>query len=147
MQGRDASQEGNEMREVAVVLSNLGKPIFWHDPAGSNRGAIPDSSSLWNCLWQNRDILYGVAHTHPGSGQPGPSQTDTTTFSAIEKALGKRLFWPIVTLDHVGIFHMEAGQEKYVGYLLEGPGLRRQKHWIDKLRLLSYGSKEERENG
>lgn len=92
------------MIEVAVVLDNDGQPVYWHEPPGRSSVAIPDSRDLWDAIWENRDNLMGVAHSHPGTGTPVPSQTDVTTFVAVEKALGRKLVWPIITQDRVAFF-------------------------------------------
>ena len=92
------------MIEVALVFDQQGNTIHWHLPPGRSGGWIPDTRDLWEVLWENRDRLGGVAHTHPWVGPAWPSQTDETTFSAIERGLGKRLLWPIVTFQEVRIF-------------------------------------------
>lgn len=88
------------MIEVALVFDQDGKAIFWPSVPGS-AGSIPDNRNLWDRLWENRRILGGVAHTHPWIGEVWPSATDLTTFSAIERGLGRKLIWPILTLDQV----------------------------------------------
>lgn len=87
------------MREVALVFDNAGRAIYWHEPRGATAGSLPDDRALWEALWAHREELAGVAHTHPGSGIPAPSHTDVTTWAAVEAALGKRLVWPVVTID------------------------------------------------
>ena len=87
------------MQEMGVVFDKEGKPLYWHDPQGATCGSIPDSEPLWNFIWTHRDEVAGFAHTHPGGGVPNPSSTDLMTFSAMERALGKRLLWPIVTSE------------------------------------------------
>jgi proteasome lid subunit RPN8/RPN11 len=87
------------MQEAGVVIAKLGEPIHWHLPDARSGGALPDDRTLWNVLWDNRDKLAGVAHSHPGSGLPGPSYEDVTTFAAIEAGLGVRLKWWIVSSD------------------------------------------------
>lgn len=89
------------MMEVGVVIDHDNKPIFWHLPEGRHGGALPDSRTLWDVLWDNRDLISGFAHSHPGGGVPGPSHTDVTTFAAIESALGKRLSWWITSETHL----------------------------------------------
>jgi len=89
------------MMETALVFDREGKTIYWHEPEGRSSGSLPDSEDLWDFLWNNRDRLGGVAHTHPWNGAAGPSQTDVTTFAAIEKALGRQLLWPVVTFTEV----------------------------------------------
>lgn len=86
--------------ETALVFDTEGKTIYWHLPLGRSGGSLPDSRDLWDVLWENRERLGGVAHTHPWYGPSGPSHTDLTTFAACEAALGKRLVWPVVTFDY-----------------------------------------------
>jgi len=100
------------MIECAFVFDTDGKVIHWHLPPGRTGGSIPDTRDLWEVMWDNRDRLGGVAHTHPWRGISGPSGTDVTTFAACEAALGKRLVWPIVTLDAVACFFWK-GPEKH----------------------------------
>jgi len=88
--------------EAGVVIDKDHKPIFWHLPDGRSWGVIPDSRTLWDVLWEHRERIQGVAHTHPFDGEPWPSNTDVTTFAAIEAALGRRLTWWIVTVQHFG---------------------------------------------
>jgi hypothetical protein len=89
--------------EVGVLLAWDAKqfaiPIFWHFPEGRNAAYLPDSRTLWDEIWNNRERVLGFAHSHPGSGIPGPSYEDLTTFAAVESALGKRLFWWITNSD------------------------------------------------
>jgi hypothetical protein len=89
------------MMEAGVVINVHGEPIYWHTPANRSGGALPDSRELWDVLWKAHTAgwLAGVAHSHPGSGVPGPSQTDTSTFVAIESALGRSLSWWITSAD------------------------------------------------
>ncbi len=92
------------MIETALVFDDQGKVIRFHLPNGRTGGSIPDSRSLWELLWQYRETVGGVAHTHPWDGTPTPSDTDVTTWRAIELGLGKLLLWPIVTFTEVRCF-------------------------------------------
>jgi hypothetical protein len=94
--------EREPMKEVALAFDILGRPIHWMD--GATDSSIPDSRSLWDVIWETRNELGGVAHTHPWDGKANPSQTDLTTFFAIERGLGKKLLWPVVTFTDVGYF-------------------------------------------
>jgi len=85
--------------EIGLVFDQQGKTIHWF--GGHSGVSIPDSDALWDVLWENRHRLGGVAHTHPWIGAARPSHTDITTFSAIEKGLGKHLLWPVVTFDDI----------------------------------------------
>ena len=100
------------MIETAAVFDFEGNVIHWHLPPNRSGGSIPDSRNLWDILWENRERLGGVAHTHPWHGGPWPSGTDVTTFAAVEAALGRRLVWPIVTLSRVATF-MWSGPGKH----------------------------------
>ena len=85
--------------EAGVVLDLEWQPIYWHIPNDRSGASLPDSRDLWEVFWENRNNLSGFAHTHPGSGQPGPSYTDVTTFAAVEAGLGRRLDWFILSSD------------------------------------------------
>lgn len=85
--------------EAGVLVDHKGEPIYWHLPENRSGGALPDSRQLWDVIWENRGQVLGFAHSHPGTGEPGPSYEDVTTFSAVEKALGKRLAWWITSQD------------------------------------------------
>lgn len=92
------------MIETAMVFDRQGRVLHWHEPPGRSSGYIPDTRDLWDVIWVNRAQLGGVAHTHPWNGFPAPSETDLTTFDAVELALGQRLLWPIITFSAVGYF-------------------------------------------
>ena len=87
------------MIETGVVVDINGGPIYWHLPNGRTAGSIPDSRTLWDVFWENRETLGGFAHSHPGGGRPSPSITDVTTFAAVEAALGKALDWYITSSE------------------------------------------------
>lgn len=110
--------------ESAVVIGDFGEVIHWHAPAGRTAVHIPDSKELWDVLWGNRKGVLGVAHTHPGSGEPTPSNEDLTTFAATEAALGKRLKWWILTADCI------------LEWTWEGPG--RYQYSVDETRHSTY---------
>jgi hypothetical protein len=125
------------MIEVAMVFNDQGEVIYWHLPPGRSGGSIPDTRSLWEVLWENRDRLGGVAHTHPWNGSPWPSQKDVTTFRAIEKGLGEPLLWPIVTFDQIGYWHWSEPDKDYI--LINGNSLALEVQGIERLRELSRG--------
>jgi len=136
------------MKEIAVVISHEGKDLFWLD--GADSVSIPDNRNLWQFIWENRDKVYGVAHTHPGRGFPRPSTTDLSTFRAIEDALGRYLSWWIFsedcyiivrryepkdgTSDDYDLFEFEDVDPR-VPSMMESVATK----WISKLRQLSYG--------
>jgi hypothetical protein len=92
------------MMETAVVFDMGGEAIYWHEPADRSGAHIADSRNLWDVLWENRDRLGGVAHTHPWNGEAWPSESDVTTFAAVERGLGRRFLWPVVTMSEVRYF-------------------------------------------
>jgi len=94
----------NGVVEVALVFDHDGCTLAWHDPSGRTGISIPDTKSHWDILWEHRERLGGVAHTHPWNGDAWYSQEDVTTWSANERALGRRLLWPVVTFTDVQVF-------------------------------------------
>lgn len=123
--------------ETGVLISSEGKVIHWHLPADRSAGHIGDSRDLWDIIWENRNNLYGFAHSHPGAGSGlGPSWTDLTTFSGVEIGLGKRLFWPIINETHVVLVRY-CGPNKY-DYEVEPVEDADQFEWLNRLKELSY---------
>jgi hypothetical protein len=91
---------------------------------------------LWELLWEHREQLGGVAHTHPWNGDAWFSQTDVTTFAAIEQGLGKRLIWPVVTFSTAQYFEwVGPGQLDYG--VVERRRFRLNPNDIQRLRDLS----------
>lgn len=84
--------------EAAAVVWRDGS-VTLHEPDGRSAASIPDTRSLWDLCFGGRDRLAGIAHTHPGSGYPSPSREDLTTFAAMEKGLGRRIRWWILSRD------------------------------------------------
>jgi hypothetical protein len=116
--------------EAGVLVDLDCEPIYWHLPENRNTVALPDSRPLWDVIWENRERISGFAHSHPGSGEPGPSYEDVTTFSAIEAALGKRLIWWIVSSDSwVELIWVGPGKLNY----RNGPCIY-QPLWVERLR-------------
>lgn len=87
------------MLETAALIGRDGNVLYWHEPDNRSAVFIPDSSTFWDAIWSRRKELAGIAHTHPGTGMPHPSQEDVSTFFAIEKALGRPLLWWIGSQD------------------------------------------------
>jgi len=122
--------------ETALVFDDRGCVLFWHLPADRSQGAIPDSRGLWERLWENRERLGGVAHTHPWNGAAQPSSTDVTTFAAVEQGLGQRLIWPIVTFSEVVYFEW-VGPDRLDYGPMRLRRIRLKRMVIAKLRALS----------
>lgn len=123
--------------EAAVVLGWDWRPIHFHTPAGRTGGSLPDSHDLWSVIWENRRRVLGVAHSHPGSGMPAPSHEDVTTFSAVERGLGVRLIWPIVTLDSARAFVWQGPGPLAYGDWIVPLDAAMQEAWINELLRLS----------
>lgn len=124
------------MMEAAVVVSLAGDPLHWHVPPGRTLAAIPDTRDLWDVLWENRDNLAGVAHSHPGSGRPVPSYEDLTTFAAVESGLGRRLDWWIISSDQAVVLHW-VGPDPLC-YDSKAVSVSDLRTWVEQLRQLSY---------
>lgn len=124
------------MREAGVVVDIHGQVAYLHRPQGRTGGSLPDDRNLWEVLWllHSCGTLSGFAHSHPGAGPPSPSHEDVTTFAAIEKALGRRIDWWIVTRDQIALYDWQGpGEHDYRGTLLvHVPS------WADLLRRASY---------
>jgi hypothetical protein len=123
---------GQDMIETAMVFDKEGKPIFWLGPKGATGGYIPDSRILWDRVWDARDTVGGVIHTHPWSGSPNPSYKDVTTFHAMETGLGKRLLWAIATMDQVRIFKFDGSYYAPA----EDVSFEEESYWINAVREL-----------
>lgn len=126
------------MIEAGVVISINHEPIFWHEPGGRSGGALPDSRTLWDVLWQaHRDgWLSGFAHSHPGSGLPGPSQEDLSTFVAIENALGRPLNWWITSSD-ITVLVRKSTMDSVPGREIYGTTRVDDPIWVPELRKRS----------
>jgi hypothetical protein len=124
--------------EAGVVVDLEGEALFWHLPPGRSAGALPDSRELWDVIWENRQRIAGIAHSHPGSGVPAPSYEDVTTFSAVDLALGRRLDWWITSTDHVVLLRWHGpGPYDYAAERLDSDP-----RWVAELRRLSTGKEE-----
>lgn len=122
------------MMEAAVVIDTDGQALFWHLPGDRTTVALPDSQTLWEVIWENRDQVAGIAHSHPGSGLPGPSRTDITTFAAIEAAFGRRLKWWITSSDRLIVIQWKGPNRlDYIGGEVS-PDDPMRKGWLDALR-------------
>ena len=95
------------MREVALLFDQHGNPIYLRE--GDSHCYIPDDPKYrWKVMWDNRDRMGGEVHTHPFSDIPVPSPTDVTTWSAIERGLGRRFVWGIAA-KFVTLFYVWTG--------------------------------------
>lgn len=133
------------MMEAAVVVDLDGKVLYEHAPHNRTVVSLPDSRSLWDVIWENRDKLSGIAHSHPGSGKPGPSYEDVTTFADIEAALGRRLNWWIITSDQLILLRW-AGPEKHLYAIVNDVGPHEWRHRLHELSNYPAPQNEGKEN-
>jgi proteasome lid subunit RPN8/RPN11 len=122
------------MMEAGLVIGSDGEPIRVHLPSGRSSTYLPDSRELWEFLWEHKESVAGIAHSHPGSGIPGPSHEDITTFAAIEAGLGRRLSWWIASSD-MSVLVRWKGPERldYVTYEY----VDAEPSWMKELRWIS----------
>ncbi len=136
------------MIEVGVVIARTGLPLHWHLPPGRTGGSIPDTRDLWDVFWEHRDNILGFAHSHPGAGTPGPSQTDLSTFAAVEAALGQRLSWWITSSTSLIVCNWTADERPPWGKyshtsrngtktIYQATGLFSEPMWVSVLRSRS----------
>lgn len=123
--------------EAGVLVDLEGKPIYWHTPSDRSTAALPDSRDLWMVFWENRERISGFAHSHPGTGVPGPSGTDITTFDAIERALGMRLYWWIISEDRL-VRCVRRLSDSSSWFVIDVNSFTPE--WLTELRRLSYGA-------
>lgn len=57
---------------------------------------MPDSRTRWQAIWDRREELAEIAHSHP-NGMAAFSATDETTMTAINSALGRAPRYSVVT--------------------------------------------------
>lgn len=121
--------------ETAAVIGPENTVIHMHEPPGRSSVYLPDSQSLWDVSWESRKDIVGIAHTHPGSGYPSPSKTDLTTFEAMEKGLGKRLKWWILSSSHSILLEWNSENPGYDVTSFISPN--EEPPWMEGLRRLS----------
>jgi len=80
------------MREICFIL--IGSHIL--RAYVGTRTTVPDERERWNAIWENRDEITEIVHTHPG-GFLGFSSEDLSTMEAVEAATGNSYTWSIVT--------------------------------------------------
>ena len=110
------------MREVCFILveDKILRVYF-----GSTM-KIPDNRERWETIWQHRNGITEIAHSHPGEFLDF-SQEDLTTMEAVEAGTGKAFTWSIITKR---------------GFLSRKGGHDTQREdspwWLELMRTLSY---------
>ena len=110
------------MREVCFILvdDKILRVYF-----GSSTH-IPDLHERWEAIWEHRNEITEIAHTHPGDFLDF-SHEDLTTMEAVEAGTGKAFTWSVITAK--GFLSRKGHQD-----------LNRQDApwWLQFIRELSY---------
>ena len=80
-------------REVFFLIGR-GQAVLWSD-ASTSPTALPDSRQRWERIWEHRNEIEELAHSHP-NGPLAFSAEDETTMLALESALGTTLTFSVV---------------------------------------------------
>ena len=80
------------MREVCFLLvdDKILRAYF------GSATRIPDDRERWVIIWEYRDEITEIAHSHPGEFL-GFSHEDLTTMEAVEAGTGRAFTWSIVS--------------------------------------------------
>jgi hypothetical protein len=110
-------------REVCFLIGKDDR-VLWAD-ASDSPTALPDSRARWEAIWNHREELTEIAHTHP-NGPERFSQEDEETMAALASALGKTPRFSVITPSSVIV--RENAQD---GIRVEEPW------WVHLMRLAS----------
>jgi hypothetical protein len=80
-------------REVCFLIGT-NQTLLWSDASGSPT-AMPDSRRRWQAIWDRREKLCEIAHSHP-TGPAAFSAVDESTMAALTSALGRKLRFSVV---------------------------------------------------
>ncbi|HMR76236.1 MAG TPA: hypothetical protein PKD61_14035 [Polyangiaceae bacterium] len=80
-------------REVFFLIGKGGAVLF--SDASQSPSQLPDSRKRWQMIWEHRDELEELSHSHP-NGPLAFSREDETTMQALETALGKTLRFSVL---------------------------------------------------
>jgi hypothetical protein len=98
-----------QRREVCFIIGR-GEGVLWCD-ASSNALYLPDSRARWTAIWDHRQELEEIAHSHP-LGPLAFSGEDESTMEALCSALGKPVTFSVVA-PH-GMIRRQAGKDATV---------------------------------
>jgi hypothetical protein len=87
---------------------------------------IPDQRERWEIIWQYRDQITEIAHSHPGEFLDFSTE-DLTTMQAVEAGAGRSYAWSIVTKG--GFLSRKKGRDTRRD---DSPW------WLELMRRLSY---------
>lgn len=110
------------MREVCFILveDKILRVYF------GSASRVPDSRERWETIWQHRNEITEIAHSHPGEFLDF-SHEDLTTMEAVEAGTGKQFTWSIITRG--GFLSRKGGQDTRRD---DSPW------WLELMRTLSY---------
>ena len=116
------------MREVCFLVGR-GDAILWAD-ASDSAAALPDSRARWEAIWDHRDELEAIVHSHP-VGPAAFSAEDRSTMQAIDSALGRAMRYcvvaPRVTIARTGTIDETISPEPWWAALLRlASGMRKE---------------------
>ena len=120
----------SKQREVCLLIGN-NAAVLWSD-ASTSPSAMPDSRQRWQAIWERREELVEITHSHP-HGPAHFSAEDESTMNALTSALGSAVRFSVVT------------PETYLVRDTEGERLvKDEPWWVGLLRLASgmEGSRE-----
>lgn len=112
-----------DKREVCFLIDESGS-VFYAD-VSTSPVALPDSNARWQAIWDNRDRLVEIAHSHPISSAHFSTE-DETTISALKAALGKDIRYSVVSSDSMRVRIGETEEE-----------IEHEPWWADLLRSTS----------
>lgn len=111
------------MREVCFILieDKILRAYF------GSQTRIPDARERWEVIWNHRNEITEIAHSHPGEFLDF-SHEDLTTMEAVEAGTGKQFVWSVITKTR--FLSRKAGKD-----------VRREDlpWWLELMRQLSYG--------
>ena len=111
------------MREVCFILAG-DKILRAYFGSTTN---IPDNRERWEIIWEHRNEITEIAHSHPGELLDF-SNEDLTTMEAVEAGTGKQFIWSIIT--ETRMLSRKAGTDTQPD---QSPW------WVELIRKLSYG--------
>lgn len=79
--------------EVFFLIDGEGR-VLWSD-ASTSPVALPDSRARWEAIWERREQLAEIAHSHP-VGPLAFSREDEDTMEALEAGLGRAPVFSVV---------------------------------------------------
>ncbi len=111
------------LREYVMFLA--ADDAVLHTEEGASAHAVHDSRSRWERIWELRERIFEIAHSHP-VGPLAFSAEDETTMAAIQSGLGRSVVFSVVAPD--GMLRREGLADVLVG---DEPS------WASTLRTLS----------